>query len=52
MDRGSIEVFADKGLTVMTGLFFSQQPMTGLRVNTTDAYVIKKMAYTALGSAW
>ena len=52
MDRSSLEVFADKGLTVMTGLFFSQQPMTGLRVNTTDSYVIKKMEYTPLGSVW
>ncbi len=52
MDRSSLEVFADKGLTVMTALYFSKQPMTGLRVNTTDSYVIKRMEYSALGSAW
>ena len=52
MDRASLEVFADGGLTVMTGVFFSQQPMTRVRVNTTGPWTIKRMEYRALGSIW
>ncbi len=31
MDRSSLEVFADNGMTVMTSVFFSQQPLTKVR---------------------
>ena len=52
MDRSSLEVFADGGLTVMTGVFFSQQPLTRVRVNTTGPWTIKRLEYRALGSIW
>jgi fructan beta-fructosidase len=52
VDRSSIEVFADGGLTVMTAVFFSKEPLTKLRVNTTDRWVIKELNYTALASIW
>jgi fructan beta-fructosidase len=52
MDRSSLEVFADGGLTVMTAVFFPQQPMTRVRVNTTDHWVIKRLSYTELKSIW
>lgn len=52
MDRSSLEVFADNGLTVMTAIFFSQTPMTRLKVNTTDVYVIKKLTLMKLASIW
>jgi fructan beta-fructosidase len=52
MDRSSLEVFADNGATVMTAVYFSQQPMTRLRVNTTDVYVIKKLTLMKLASIW
>jgi fructan beta-fructosidase len=52
MDRGSLEVFADGGLTVMTGVFFAQQPLTHVRVNTTGPWTIKKLSYQALASIW
>lgn len=52
MDRSSLEVFADDGLTAMTSIFFSQQPLTRVRVNTTGPWTIKKLDYRALGSIW
>jgi fructan beta-fructosidase len=52
MDRSSLEVFADNGITVMTAVFFAQQPMTKLRVNTTDVWVIKKLTVLKLASIW
>jgi len=52
MDRSSLEVFADGGLTVMTGVFFSQQPLTRVRVNTTGPWAIKRLSYRALASIW
>ena len=52
MDRSSLEVFADNGVTVMTAVFFSTQPLTQLRVNTTDVWVIKKLKLMKLASIW
>lgn len=52
MDRSSLEVFADGGLTVMTGVFFSQQPMTRVRVNTTGPWNLRRLTYMALASIW
>ena len=52
MDRSSLEVFADGGLTVMTGVFFSQQPLTHVRVNTTGPWAIKRVSYEGLASIW
>lgn len=52
MDRSSLEVFADNGVTVMTAVFFSKQPMTRLRVNTTYVYLIRKLSYMSLASIW
>jgi fructan beta-fructosidase len=52
VDRSSIEIFADGGLTVMTGLFFSQQPMTRVKVNVMDRWTIKELKYAALASIW
>jgi fructan beta-fructosidase len=52
MDRSSLEVFADGGLTVMTAVFFSQQPLTRVRVNTTDRWMIKELNYASIASIW
>jgi fructan beta-fructosidase len=52
LDRGSLEAFADGGLTVMSALFFSQQPLTRLKVNTTDRWTIKEIKYASLASIW
>jgi fructan beta-fructosidase len=52
MDRSSLEVFADGGLTVMTAVYFSQKPLTKLKVNTTDRWIIKELNYGAMPSIW
>ena len=52
VDAASVEVFADEGLTVMTGIFFAQQPMTHVRINTTDRYIIDRLTFTGLAAIW
>lgn len=52
MDRSSLEVFADGGLTVMTAVYFSQQPLTRVKVNTTDRWMIKELNYGVMPSIW
>jgi fructan beta-fructosidase len=52
MDRSSLEVFADGGLTVMTAVYFSQQPLTHVKVNCTDRWLIKELTYGAMASIW
>jgi fructan beta-fructosidase len=52
MDRSSLEVFADGGLTVMTAVYFSQKPLTRIKVNTTDRWIIKELNYGAMPSIW
>ena len=36
IDKASIELFADNGLTVMTDLYFSTKPYTKIEVRSTD----------------
>ena len=52
LDRSSLEVFADNGVTVMTSVFFTQQPLTRVRVNTTDQWTIKKLEFMSLAGIW
>jgi fructan beta-fructosidase len=52
VDRSSLEVFADNGMTVMTSVFFTQQPLTRVRVNTTDQWTIKKLEFMSLAGIW
>ena len=52
IDRSSLEVFADGGLTVMTAVYFSQQPLTRMKVNTTDRWMIRELTYGAMPSIW
>ena len=52
MDRSSLEVFADGGLTVMTAVYFSQKPLTRIKVNTTDRWTIKELNYASMASIW
>jgi fructan beta-fructosidase len=52
MDRSSLEVFADGGLTVMSAVYFSKQPLTRFKVNTTDRWTIKELNYAAMASIW
>ncbi|MDZ4709181.1 MAG: glycoside hydrolase family 32 protein [Saprospiraceae bacterium] len=44
-DAASIEIFADHGLTVMTDIFFPNQPMNKLTIQSIEGIEIKKMIY-------
>jgi len=52
MDASSLEVFADKGLTVMTAVFFPDSPLTRLRIGTNGPWEIRQLSYTPLRSIW
>src|SRR5262249_34069675 len=52
MDRSSLEVFADGGLTVMTAVYFSQKPRAKMRVNARDGWIIKELEYAPMASIW
>jgi fructan beta-fructosidase len=52
IDVSSVEIFADDGLTVMTSVFFPNQPYNKIHVQSTDAVIIKKLEYISLNSIW
>ena len=52
IDVSSVELFADKGLTVMTTIFFPTKPYTKIEIESADGGVIKKMEYMSLKSIW
>ncbi|MBK0380712.1 glycoside hydrolase family 32 protein [Mucilaginibacter segetis] len=51
MDASSVELFADGGLTIMTGIFFPSKTYTHLKVVSNQAD-IKNMVLTPLSSIW
>ncbi|MBN9383900.1 MAG: glycoside hydrolase family 32 protein [Chitinophagaceae bacterium] len=52
MDVSSLEVFADKGLTVMTAIFFPDSPLTRLRIGSKEPWEIRGLTFTPLRSIW
>ncbi|MGB3081112.1 MAG: glycoside hydrolase family 32 protein [Saprospiraceae bacterium] len=44
-DMASVELFADGGLTEMTGIFFPRQPVTKIWLKSTDGVKIKDVVY-------
>ncbi|TLV02182.1 glycoside hydrolase family 32 protein [Dyadobacter luticola] len=50
-DAASIELFADGGLTVMTEIFFPDQPMSELFLKSVNGVVVSELKYTALKAA-
>ena len=52
IDASSIELFADGGLTVMTGLFFPTHPYNYLLIKSTEGMVIGKAQLMPLKSVW
>lgn len=48
IDVSSVEVFADDGLTVMTGIFFPNKPYNKLQFQSTEKVLVKKMEYATL----
>lgn len=47
-DKASIELFADDGLSVMTEIFFSGQPLNKLQVKSTKEIHIKRVEYQSM----
>lgn len=52
IDISSVELFADNGLSVMTGIFFPSTPYTNVQLRAPVGIIIKKMVYTRLSSIW
>ena len=52
IDNSSVELFADKGLTVMTSIFFPTQPYTQMQLTSPDNCRIVKLTYYRLSSIW
>ena len=52
LDKASIELFADAGLSVMTELYFSTKPYTTIEIRSTTRTVVSKLAFHPLKSAW
>ncbi|MBD2755888.1 glycoside hydrolase family 32 protein [Spirosoma validum] len=48
IDVASAELFADDGLSVMTGIFFPNQPLTKLSIKSATGTSISKLTYTKL----
>jgi fructan beta-fructosidase len=51
LDKASVEFFADNGLTVMTDIFFPQQPWTKVSF-ITDSLHVNELKYTPLKGIW
>ena len=52
IDRASIELFADDGLTVMTEIFFPNKPFNQINIQSQNNLQIRKLEYTGLNSIW
>ena len=46
MDKASAELIADKGLSVMTAIFFPHSPYTKIYINSEDKQLMSKIKYT------
>ncbi|GAB3018498.1 glycoside hydrolase family 32 protein [Spirosoma pulveris] len=51
VDVASVELFADKGLTVMTDIFFPDTPMNKLSIKSATGISISSLTYTKMASA-
>jgi fructan beta-fructosidase len=52
IDNASIELFADKGLSVMTEIFFPNNPFTDISFQAPDNFQIKSLQYNKMKSIW
>ena len=50
IDKTSIEVFADGGLSVMTGIFFPTVPYNKIMIRSSDGAVVNELQYHGLKS--
>ncbi|MCC6288201.1 MAG: glycoside hydrolase family 32 protein [Chitinophagaceae bacterium] len=52
IDNASVELFADKGLSVLTAVFFPSSDFTDVIITSTEGFVIKSLSFEHLNSAW
>ena len=52
VDVASVELFADDGLTVMTGIFFPNKTYNKVKIKSDDSYLIKELNYSEMKSIW
>lgn len=52
MDVASVELIADDGLTVMTGIFFPNEPFNKVKIKSPDYFVINELRYAEMKSIW
>jgi fructan beta-fructosidase len=52
VDKASVELFADGGLTTMTAIYFPNEDYTGLAINVNGALKLNTLTITGLKSIW
>ncbi len=52
MDDASVELFADNGLSVMTAIFFPDQPLSNIKIQSPGNFKIKELEYHQMKSIW
>ena len=52
IDKTSIEVFADGGLSVMTAIFFPTVPYNKIMMRSSDGAIVNEIQYHGLKSIW
>jgi len=52
VDKASVELFADGGLTTMTAVYFPNEDFTGLTINADGKLKLNTLAITGLKSIW
>ncbi len=52
IDEASAELFADDGLSNLTGIFFGTLPMSGLKLYSPKKLIIGSLSYSKIGQAW
>jgi len=52
IDNASIELFADNGLTVMTEIFFPNEQLSDITIQSNDNFKIKSLQYNKMKSIW
>jgi fructan beta-fructosidase len=51
VDAASVELFADKGLTTMTSIFFPQRPLNKISISSSGGF-ITQFSYSPLAHIW
>lgn len=52
IDHASVELFADKGLSVMTEIFFPSSPFNKIKIESEDKVVFKPARLSSMRSIW